>query len=84
MVNREDLMYKTNKYVCNLQQFEAIRYFAKNIFAGENIVNDAHKNQSDLLFEVAELKKNAKPKDLERKMQKTDTIESINALYEGR
>ena len=84
MVNREDLMYKTNKYVYNLQQFEAIRYFAKNIFAGKNIVNDAHKNQSDLLFEVAELKKNAKPKDIERKMQKTDTIESINALYEGK
>ena len=30
MVKREDLIYKTNKYVHNFQQFETIRFIAKN------------------------------------------------------
>ena len=33
------------KYVYNFQQFETVRYFAKNIFAGKFTLNDADKDQ---------------------------------------
>ena len=54
----------------------------KNIFARKISLNDAFKNQRDLLFEVAKFKENTKPKKIEKK-QKIDTLESINALYES-
>ena len=30
MLNREDLIFETNKHVYNFLQFETIRYFAEN------------------------------------------------------
>ena len=48
MVNREDLIYETIKYIYNIQQFEAIRYFVENIFAHIITLNDADKkNKSE-------------------------------------
>ena len=48
MVNREDLICKTNKYIYNFQQFEAIRYFVKNIFPYIITLNDVDKkNKSE-------------------------------------
>ena len=47
-------------------------------------LNDANKDQSDLLIEIGEFNKNAKLKDIEKKKKKRDTHESITAPYEGR
>ena len=33
MVNKEDLIYETIKYIYNFHQFEALRSFVKNVFA---------------------------------------------------
>ena len=41
-------------------------------------------NNANLLIELAEFQKNRKLKDLKKKKQKRDTIENLNALYEGR
>ena len=40
-------------------------------------------NQNNLLFEIEEFKKNRKLRNPEKK-QKRDTLESLNALYDGR
>ena len=34
-MNRKDFIFETNKYTCNLQQFETIKSIAKNIFEGK-------------------------------------------------
>ena len=34
-MNREDLIFETNKDICNFQQFETIKSFAKNIYDGK-------------------------------------------------
>ena len=41
MVNREDLVFDTNKYIHNFQQFEMLRSFAKNIFGGKVALKNA-------------------------------------------
>ena len=51
MGNREDLNYNTKNYIYNFQQFKTIRPFAKNIFARKITLNDADKDQNDLLIE---------------------------------
>ena len=40
-------------------------------------------NENNLLFEIEEFKKNRKLRNPEKK-QKRDTLESLNALYDGR
>ena len=35
MVNGKDLIFETNKNICNFQKFETIRSFAKNISSGK-------------------------------------------------
>ena len=62
MVNREDLVFDTNKYIHNFQQFEMIRSFAKNIFGGKFTLKNADADQNNLFFEIVEFKKNAKPR----------------------
>ena len=44
-------------------------------------MNDANKNQTDLLTEFIKLNKYTKPKQI---VKKRDSYESINTLYEGR
>ena len=41
-------------------------------------------DQSNLLFEIVKFKKSKKSKDLKKKCKRRDSIESLNALYEGR
>ena len=84
IVNRENLIYKTNKYVYNFQQFETIKFFAKNIFAGQSTLDNADKYQSNLLHEIFDFNKNMKPRSFRKKKQKGDTLDSIDALFQGR
>ena len=79
MVNREGSIYETRKYVYNFQQFEAIRLFAKNMFADKITLNNADKHQSDLLIQIVDLNKDTNLRRIKRK--KRGTYESINVLY---
>ena len=60
-VIREDLIFETNKYMYNFQQFVTIRSFARNIYGRKVKENNADEDQNNLLFEVAGFKKNTKP-----------------------
>ena len=44
----KNLLYETNKYVYNFQQYKTIRTFASNILR-KITLNDADKNQIELL-----------------------------------
>ena len=79
MVNREGSIYETRKYIYNFQQFEAIRLFAKNMFADKITLNNADKHQSDLLIQIVDLNKDTNLRRIKRK--KRGTYESINVLY---
>ena len=53
----EDLVYKTNKYEYNVQQYKTIRPFSKNSLAGKTTLNKADRDQSDLLNNFLDFKK---------------------------
>ena len=58
MVSKEDLTFETNEYAWSFEKFETMRSFAENIGPGKIISNNVDKDQSDLLIEIVELKKN--------------------------
>ena len=67
ILKREDLLYQRDKYVYNFQQFETIRSFAKTIFAGKITLDNADKDQSDLLNDFIDFKKETKLRNTEKK-----------------
>ena len=56
MVNKEDLVFWTNKYINNFQQFENARSFAENIFNAKIILYNADEGQNNLLVEISQFK----------------------------
>ena len=57
---------QSNKYVYIFQQFKT-RTFVKNFFMGDVTLNDADKDQSNLLFEIVKFGRVTKPGEVERK-----------------
>ena len=67
IVEREDLMYEINKYVHKFQQYETITSLAKNILGSKITLDDADKDQSDLLNELVDFQKEAKPRNKKKR-----------------
>ena len=53
-------------------------------FGGKTTLYNADKDQSILLIEIVECKKNINRKVLKKKQQERDTLKNVNALYEVR
>ena len=66
IVKREYLVYEANKYVNDFQQYEIVRYFVNNIFAGKITLDNADKDQGDSLNDFVDFNKRAKPRDVEK------------------
>ena len=79
-VKRGDLVYETDKYVYNFQQFEAITSFTKNIFYNKINLDEADKAQIDLLNDFLDFQKGARARDIKNKKLKRDNVGSIDAL----
>ena len=61
-VDREILYYRTNKYTFNFQNFQTISTFGRDIYNGKITTEEADEDQRDLLVEILNFKKKAKPK----------------------
>lgn len=62
MATTENLIYKTNTWVYNFQQFETGRQFGDSIYEGKIILSDVHKSKSNWLNKFIQFNKGAKPK----------------------
>ena len=67
---RRDLIYKTNKYKYDFQQYETIRSFSDSIFAGKINIDEAGMNQSNLLKNMVEFNEQSKLRKKEDKEKK--------------
>ena len=65
-MNRVNLMVEKNKHIYNLQQFQTIIFFTKNIFGGKIILNNVGEDQSNFLVKIMNFRKNTKPKNLNK------------------
>ena len=64
--------------------FRTINTFARDIYNGANTLKEADNDQSDLLVEILNFRKQVKPKNPEKKQQKEDVLENLYNLFEGR
>ena len=76
MVNREDLIFETNKNIYNFQQLKRITSFAKSIFNVKTILSNADKYPGILLIKIVKFNKSTKPRDFEEKSKKEMLLKS--------
>ena len=51
-IDREKLVYKTDKHTYDFRKFNTIRTFGKDIYSGKITLDEADESQSDLLNEI--------------------------------
>ena len=61
---------ETNKYVYNIREFEAIRFFDDSNFSGKVTIIQAEENQSNPLENIVEFKRKSGPRKNEGKKKK--------------
>ena len=74
----------TEKKTHSFQNFRTIYTFGGDIDNRAIALKKADKDQSDLLVEVLNSKKQVKPKNPEKKQQKEDDFENLYNFFEGR
>ena len=58
--------------------------FGESIYTGKINIDEAEMNQSNLLENMVKFDEKSRPRKKEDKKEKKKTLESVNALYEGR
>ena len=79
ILNRENLVYKTDNYTYSFQKFETIRSFAKTIINSKVNLNDADEDQSISLTEIMNCRKTARQESWRNKSQKK--LICLKSLY---
>ena len=70
MVHRENLVYITNEHTYSFENFRKISTFGRDIYNGKITLKEANKDQSDLLVEILNFRKQVKPRCLEKNNRK--------------
>ena len=81
-IKRKDLKYEIKKYIYDFQPFETIKSFGDSIYNGKINIDETEMDQSNLLKNTVKFNDKSRPKTKEGKNKKSDTYESVNALYE--
>ena len=84
IIKRKNLKYETNKNRFDFQQFKTIRFFGDNIYNGKINIKEAKMNQAILLENILDFRNKSRPRSNKDKEKKQNTLDNINALYEGR
>ena len=69
-IRRKDLLYKTNKYRYDFQQYETISSFGDSIYNGKISIDEGDIDQSSLLDGLKDFNDKARPKTAEGKNKK--------------
>ena len=69
-VDREKLVYETDEHTYSFKNFETIKTFGRDIYAGKITIKEADEYQADLLTEILNFRNNAKPRSQERNKKK--------------
>ena len=69
-VDRENLIYKTNKHKHDFRKCNTIRIFGEDIHQGKITLEEADESQSDLLGEIKKLNDKTRPQALKKTKNK--------------
>ena len=81
MVERGNVVYRANKYRYNFENFWIINTFGRGIPNDSVILKEADKDQSGLLVEILNFRKQIKPKNPGEK--KDYFLKNLYELFEG-
>ena len=84
IMDREKLIYKTDKHTYDFRKFNTIRTFGKDIDNGKITLEEADESQSDLLDEIKTFNDRTIPKIFWQKETKEITLDNLNNFYEAR
>ena len=73
-----------NIHILFEQNFRTVSTYGKDIYSGAITLEKADKDQSHLLVEILNFKKQAKPQNSEKNQQKKDILKNIYALFDAR
>ena len=83
-VDREKIIYKTNKHTYDFRTFNTMRTFGKNIYDSKITLEEADESQSDLLGEIKKFNDKTRSQALKKKQIKEVTLNTLNNCYDAR
>ena len=83
-IARKKLIYKTENKSYSFKNFRSVRIFGKDIYNSMITLEKADKDQNSLVNEINKFNSSKRPKTLEKRQNKKDTLETLKALYIGR
>ena len=79
-IDRKNLIYKAKNESYSFKNFRTIRVFGKDIYNGMITLEEADKYQSSLVNEINRFNSSTRPKTLEKRQNKKDTLENLSTL----
>ena len=76
-IDREKLIYKSNKYTYDFRNFQTIRTFGEDIYEGEITFEEADEDQLNLLNSIMGFKNKTRPKNNRKKQEKENVLENL-------
>ena len=83
-MNREKLVYKTNKNTYSFENFQTIRTFGEDVYEGEITFEEADEYQSNLANKIKDFIRKTKPKNDKKRQEKEIVLENLHNFFEGR
>ena len=83
-IDKEKLIYKSNKYTYDFRNFQAIRIFGKDIYEGQITFEEGDEDQSDLLNEIKNFNDKIRPKNNIKKQEKEIVLKNLYDFFDGR
>ena len=83
-MDREKLIYETNRYAYSFEDFQTIKTFGRYIYEGKITIEEANEYETDLLTEFMNFRKNTEPRNQEKKQEKEIALENFYNFLEGR
>ena len=83
-VDRDKMVYQSTSRTYDFRKFKTIRTDGNDIRNNVISLRAANLEQANLLAHVKNFMKNTKPQDPEQKKLKSDVLNSVRALVEGR
>ena len=69
-IDKEKLIYKSNKHTYDFRNFQTIRTFGKDIYEDEITFEEADEDQSNLLNSIIDFKNKTRPQNNIKKQEK--------------
>ena len=75
-------IYETNEYTYSFKNFQTT--FGRDIYYGTITLEEPNKNQTNLLAEIMNFRKNTRPRSPEKKQEKEIILKNLYNFFEGR